>query len=673
VRPGPDPRQHRAVAIRAALVAGALAAGFAVVAGRAVQLQIFRREDLASMARDQYLRELTVKPRRGTIADRNGVTLAADAEADSVFVDPQLFLAQAKPGSAARLAKALQVDARALEKRIARGGRFAWVKRRVSPAESAAVRTLALPGVAFVQEFRRYYPSRDLAGQLLGVVGDGGEGQEGVERLHDEALRGESVRIPSLRDARGRFVLAGAPVSAQVLEGSRVELTIEQGLQLVAEQALARALERTRASAAMLVALDPATGEVLALANAPPFNPNAAKRTADGLRNRAVLDTFEPGSTMKTFTIAGALEAGAIRAGDAFDLERGVLRIGKHAIRDDHAHHEAATPATILAVSSNVGAAKIAQRLGRERLRDALLGFGFGERPGFGFAAEPRGAVPLARAEIALATQSFGYGLMASPVQVTAAMGALANGGVLMKPTLVRRIVDRKPLERGGVEEQVVFEARPAPLRRAVSPATAETMVRWLEGVVVEKHGTGKRARLERWRAAGKTGTAKKVDPVTGGYSSEKRFSSFVGFAPASGPRIVIGVFVDEPRADRYGGEAAAPVFREVAEWALQSFGVPPDPDVKPPPAEVQPAIAERPEAPEAPPVELAPAPPLAPGSVAVPVLDGLPARAAIRELERAELLGEIAGTGRVASQAPRPGQVVRRGTTVRVTLAPPG
>jgi cell division protein FtsI (penicillin-binding protein 3) len=208
-----------------------------------------------------------------------------------------------------------------------------------------------------------------------------------------------------------------------------------------------------------------------------------------------------------------------------------------------------------------------------------------------------------------------------------------------------------------------------------VSPATARALVEWLEGVVVEKHGTGRRARLERWRAAGKTGTAKKVDPVTGGYSADKRFSSFVGFAPAAAPRIVIGVFVDEPRVDRYGGEAAAPVFKEVAEWAMKSFGVPPDPEVAPPAPEAPeaPELAERPERPEPAPIELAPPRPLAPGSVAVPLLEGLPARAAIRELERAELLAEVAGSGRVAGQAPRPGRVVPRGTTVRVTLAPPG
>jgi cell division protein FtsI (penicillin-binding protein 3) len=301
-----------------------------------------------------------------------------------------------------------------------------------------------------------------------------------------------------------------------------------------------------------------------------------------------------------------------------------------------------------------------------------MRAFGFGERAGLGFPAEPRGVVALPKAEIALATMSFGQGITATPLQVTTARAAVANGGVLMKPQLVKRVVERRATA-GGAEDRVVHEARPTPLRRVVSPDTAATMQHWLEGVVVSKDGTGRKARLERWRAAGKTGTAQKVDPITKTYSRE-RFSSFVGFAPMEGPRIVVGVFIDEPKGQVYGSELGAPVFREVVEWAMKSYGVPPsEPFVAAFDAHARPLFSESTGGEEPAPIETEPPPELAAGSVAVPLLEGLPARSALRTLEQAELACEVVGTGRVAAQAPRAGQVVPRGTTVRVTLAPPG
>jgi cell division protein FtsI (penicillin-binding protein 3) len=675
VRAGGDPPPSRRIAARIRLAAAVFAVGFAVVTGRAVQLQVLRSDDLASQARDQYVREIELKPRRGPVLDRNGVTLAADVEADSVFLDPEEAGRRAKPGDAARLARALGLDPALVEQRLARGGRFVWLKRRVSPAESDAARALKLPFVGFVKEFRRYYPGREVAGQLLGAVGESGEGIEGVERMYEDVLKGEPVRVAGLRDARGALAYDAPPVPSDALVGGRVELTIDQGLQSVAEAALARMVEKSRALAGVLVAMDPETGEILALANAPLYNPNSPARTPELMKNRAVLDTFEPGSTMKAFTLAGALEAKVLKESDEIDCEKGRLRIGRHVVNDSHAGMEVVSPAIVLASSSNVGTAKIGQRLGRERLRDTLRAFGFGERQGLGFPGEPRGVVALPRAEIALATMSFGQGMTASPLQVTTAMAALANGGVLMKPILVKRVVERRGTERGA-EDRVVLDARPTPLRRVVSAETAATMQRWLEGVVVAREGTGKRARLERWRAAGKTGTAQKVDPITKTYSRE-RFASFVGFAPMERPRIVVGVFVDEPKGQVYGSELGAPVFREVVEWAMKSYGVPPsEPLVDAGDAHARPLYVEAGEAADpgdAAPIELEPEAPLAPGSVAVPSVEGLGARPALRALERAELAAEVAGSGRVASQAPAAGQVVPRGTTVRVVLAPPG
>ena len=667
MRAGIEPRTARWMAIRIGVVALAFAAGFVVVAARAVQLQVLQGDRLGGMARDQYLRELTQKPRRGTITDRNGAVLAGNAEVDSIFVDPRAFPAGARTRDLVRLAKALQLDPRALEKKVAKGARFAWVKRRVAPAEAEQVRAMKLAGVGFVKETRRYYPRRELAGQILGIVGDDGEGLEGVEKAWDESLQGEAMRLPSLRDARGAHLLGSGPAPERVLEGARVELTIDQGLQNAAERALVQAVQQARAASGMAVAIDPATGEILALATAPLLNPNAPRK--EDLRNRAVLDTFEPGSTMKTFVLARALDEGAITPSSPIFCENGRWAVGKHVVHD-HKGLGWVPPARVLAASSNICAGKVGMKLGRERLQQAFLAFGLGERTQVGIPGEPRGQVPLPRAEISVVTMSFGQGMTASPLQITAAMAAIANRGVLMKPWIVRRVVD-------PVSGDVLSEAVPTPVRRVVSAETAAQVSRWLEGVVADADGTGKRARLEAWRVAGKTGTSQKADAATGGYSADKRFSSFVGFAPADAPRVVIGVFIDEPKGEVYGGEVAAPVFRELAEHALKARGVPTTGGALaalPPPPPAPDVAVDRDEGVTLPTVEVAPRRASQdPGAVAVPGLQGLPARAALRRLESADLAGDNRGSGRVTGQAPRAGEVVKRGTRVRLTLAPPG
>ena len=669
MRAGIDPRSARWIAIRIGIVAFLFAAGFAVVAGRSVQLQVWQGDRLGGLARDQYVRDLMLKPRRGTITDRNGAVLAGNAEADSIFVDPREFPAGARTRDLVRLGEALQLEPKALEKKIAKGARFAWLKRRVSPAEADQVRSLKLAGVGFVKETRRYYPRRELAGQLVGIVGDDGQGLEGVERAWDESLQGEGMRLPSLRDARGANVLGAAPVPERVLEGARVELTIDQGLQNAAERALAAAVTQARAASGMAIVIDPGTGEILALANVPLLNPNSPRK--EDLRNRAVLDSFEPGSTMKAFVLARALDEGAIRVDDSIFCENGRWAVGSHVIHD-HKGLGWVPPARVMAASSNICAAKVGQRLGRERLQQAFLAFGLGERTQTGIPGEPRGQIPYPKAEISLATMSFGQGMTASALQITQAMAALANRGVLMKSWIVRRVVD-------PVTGDVMSEAVPTPVRRVVSAETARQVAEWLEGVVADPDGTGKRARIPGWRVAGKTGTAQKADPVSGGYSADKHFSSFVGFAPADAPRVAIGVFIDEPKGEIYGGEVAAPVFRDLAEHALKSRGIPRSGDVvaalapSAPPGGAEPS-ADREEPAPIPPLEFAPRrPPQGTGAVAVPGLQGLAARSALRKLESADLAGDLRGTGRVTGQVPRAGEVVERGTRVRLTLAPPG
>jgi cell division protein FtsI (penicillin-binding protein 3) len=667
VRPGLDDRTAKWIGVRIALVGLLLALGFVAIGLRAVQLQVLQQARLASEARDQYLRQLVLRPRRGMVTDRTGAPLAVSADAESVFADPEAF-DRAPAAALQKLGRTLGIDARTLAKRSGPRNRFVWLKRRVSPAEASAVRKLEVPGVGLVVETKRYYPKGSFAANLLGFVGDDGNGLEGLERAFDEVLRGEPSKVPSLRDGAGKTVLRDAPDPGRTREGARVELTIDQGLQLAAEQALSRAVTGSHALSGMAIALDPVSGEILALATWPTFNPNAP-RPGEVLKNRAVTDTWEPGSTFKTFTIAGAIDRGVLKPTDAIDCGNGELAIGAHVIHD-HAKLGWTGASKILAQSSNIGAARIGARLGRDGLREVLSAFGFGERTGVGLPAEHRGQLPPFRSDIAVATASFGHGVTATGLQITAAMAALANGGVLVRPRVVKRVVD-------VASGEVLEEGGPEPVRRVVRAETAAMVGRWLAGVIEDERGTGRRARLDGWRAGGKTGTAQKADSVSGGYSADRHFSSFVGFAPLEAPRITIGVFIDEPKGEIYGGEVAAPAFKQIAEHALKMLGVPPTEPVSaaaaaartPPP---EPELTQ--EEPGPPAVELAARPPEAGGTVVpVPPLAGLPARTAIRLLEAQGLLADVDGSGRVTAQSPAPGRMVDRGSRVRLTLAPPG
>lgn len=681
MRAGSDPRAARWIALRIGVLAVLFAAGLVSVAARAFHLQVLRRDELAGEAVDQYVRELVLRPRRGVITDRNGVLLAGSADAQSVYADPALLAESDRGGALLRqAARILKADPRTLQKRLAKGGpRFAWLARRIPLPEATALRawmkSARVNAIGLVPESRRYYPKAELAGPLLGVVDDDGAGREGVELAQDGTLQGEPEKVASLRDGRGRLVFGEAPGPGHAREGARVELTIDQALQSAAERALGLAVTGSRALSGMAVVLAPRTGEVLALASWPAANANAS-RNADQLRNRPVTDAFEPGSTVKAFSIAAALEAGALQPLDPIDCGDGRFAIGGHVIHD-HAAVGWGGASKVIVQSSNIGAAKIAARLGRERLYQGLQAFGFGERSGAGLPGEVRGQLAVARSDIGLATQSFGQGpITATALQITNAMAAIANGGVLVRPRIVKRVVDPSTGE-------VLAAPAPEVLRRAVSAGTAATLTRWLTGVIEDPKGTGRRAALDGWRAAGKTGTAQKVDRISGGYAADRHFSSFVGFAPVEAPRVVIGVFVDEPKGEIFGGEVAAPAFREIAEYALRMMDVQPapalargaDPAVA---AGERPAETPDPEAEAAGGVEGPAAVKWAAAGgtasrVIVPALAGLPARSAIRALEAAELRSDLRGSGRVVSQSPPAGLSVERGTRVRMRLAPTG
>jgi cell division protein FtsI (penicillin-binding protein 3) len=649
-----------------ALLALVFFGGLGAVLYRAWHLQVREQAKLKGMAQDQYVRQIPIPARRGDIFDRRGIPFAQSVEVESIWVDPSEL--KDKKAAAKDLARVLKLDAAELFARFERARRFAWVKRQVKQEEGIAVKALGLPGLGVTREPQRFYPQRELGAHVVGISGLEGKGLEGLELAFDDELSGQTARLAGYRDARGRKLLTHGTSDPIERQGASVTLTLDRSIQHMAEKALSRAVEDAKATAGMAVVMDPRTGEILALANHPRFNPNTPKDLPrDTLRNRAALDALEPGSTFKAFVVAAALEEKTIRVDESFYCEKGRWNVGRHTVHDTHPH-DTLTTRGILQVSSNICAAKVAQRLGRDRLVRYYGAFGFGEKAGLGLPGEARGIVPYPRAEIALATEAFGQGLTATAVQLAAGYATLANGGVRMKPYLVQRVVDPD-----GV---VLLENRPTEVARVVSEKNARAVVSMLESVV-EKEGTAPRARLAEYRVAGKTGTAQKVDPVAGGYS-DKRLASFIGMLPAEAPRAVIAVLIDEPKTDVYGGLVAAPAFKEIAEQLMPYLGVPastPQPvAVVPAPkmlGPAAPAVAPRENARDE---RLAATVPevterVGEGSVAVPDMTGKVGREAVAQLLGAALEPRLAGTGRVVAQSPAAGMWVEKGTQVVLTL----
>jgi cell division protein FtsI (penicillin-binding protein 3) len=644
--------------LRVKLLCGFFLVLLGVAFGRAVQLQVYEQDKLRGLAQDQYVRQIEIPARRGDIFDRRGTPLAQSVEVDSIWVDPSMLPDVRKAARA--LAKPLKLDVEELQARLLRARRFAWVKRQATSREVEAVKALGLPGLGFTKEPKRYYPQRELAAHVVGMVGTDGHGLEGLERAFEDELSGQNSRLSGFRDAKGRKLLVSGAPDALERQGASVTLTLDRHLQYVSEKALARAVEESRAIAGMAVVLDPKTGEILAIANHPRFNPNTPESEARAsIRNRAALDTFEPGSTMKSFVVAAALDSGVLKPDDIFFCENGAWAVGRHTIHDTH-EYGWLNAQRVLQVSSNICSAKIGQVLGRERLMQAYRAFGFGERSGLALPGEGKGSIPFPKAEVALATQSFGQGMTATAVQMAAAWGALANDGVLMRPYLVSKVVDPD-----GV---VLLENRPTEVRQVVSAQTARKVVNMLESVVT-KEGTAPKAAMEDYRVAGKTGTAQKADPVARGYS-DKRLASFVGVVPAENPRAVILVVVDEPKTDVYGGIVAAPAFKEIATAAMAHLAVPPSRAV---PLTTALPVATAP-APQAAPVRTVVADVITenpePGSVRVPDVTGQAGRDAVARLLSAALEPQLMGSGRVVSQTPAAGSLVEKGARVTLELA---
>jgi cell division protein FtsI (penicillin-binding protein 3) len=553
---------------RAFWVFGAFAVLYAALAARVVYLHVVLGPELAHQAERQHEKSVAVEAERGTIYDRNGRVLATDLTVPSLYAAPPLI---DNPGSIAReLATVLRVDAKTLARRLAEDRGFIWLERRVDPAVARAVEELGAEGVRVVPEPARMYPRKTLLSHVLGFAGTDHVGLEGVERFYDRELRGEKGRLIYERDGAGKRLFPKGLEYVAPSRGRDVTLTIDEGIQYISERELDAAMTETGSESGAVIVMDPWDGGVLALAVRPTFNPNEPDFSRPALwRNRVVTDTFEPGSTFKIVTAAAALDAGVVRADEVIDCEQGRWLMAGGVLHD-HEPLGRVPFSEVIAKSSNIGTAKIAQRLGPERLRRAITAFGFGQKTGIDLGGEAAGRVaPLDRwSKRSAATIAIGQEIMVTTVQLAAAYAAVANGGRLVTPHVVAHV-------RGADGRGVAGAAPPASGRRVMSERTAALMARLLEGVVGED-GSGALAAVEGVRVAGKTGTAQQVDPDTGRYSMDRETASFIGFAPSQRPVVVIAVVLDNPRGRGWGGRAAAPVFSRVAEASLRYLSAPP-------------------------------------------------------------------------------------------------
>ncbi len=651
-----------------------------VVLVRAAWLQLMQGSQLSSMAREQYEKELPLMPRRGPILDAKGKPLAISIETDSVFVDANTAAAPPRmprdlpPATVEgmnELAKLLQLDPGLVQSKFDQKSAFSWLKRFVTPEEAAAVAKLNLKGVGLRKEFKRFYPERGLAAQLLGIVSQATGMNEGLERVYDEPLRGEAQEIQGLRDVRGNLMLSEAGLPPTVRAGATVQTTLDVAVQHVAEESLAAAVTKYRAAGGIAVVMEPNTGAVLAMASVPTYNPNVGAALNPAHRiNHAVTSAYEPGSTMKCFLMAAALAEKVIRPDSMIEVTGGEMKFGRKRVSDSHrpeSNFETATE--VLATSSNVGSARIGLKLGHERLIDWYKKFGFGERTGVNLPGETRGILPTNKGELTTATNAFGQGISASPLQVASALSAIANGGTLMRPYVVAKVT--------RADGEVLVERGPEPVREVMSKQVARSVTEMMKAVVLPG-GSGTQAAIPGFSVAGKTGTAQKADPNTRSYGA-LRFSSFMGFAPAEAPRVAVYVAIDEPKGEVFGSKVAAPVFREIAAAALQSLSVLPSgaPDPIRAAVEQKRLSQHEPDEREAPALdegfiddeaalEVAA---MGDGALLVPDIRGLSSREALRRLSDRGLGAELTGSGRVAHQRPQAGMLAKPGTLVRVEM----
>lgn len=559
--------EQEKVHVRLLILAGVALFWMTAVFGRVAYLQLLRHGEYLAKAMRQQRRTIEITPKRGTIFDRNMRPLAMSVPVQSAFAVPSEVKDTAM--ASRLLSGVLGMSAEEIREKLESGATFVWLKRKLAPAKSEAVQSLNLKGIYLQEENQRYYPKRDLAAHVLGFVDVDEKGLGGIEHEYDELIRSAPEKIVVMADARQRW-FDGSEVERA--RGADVVLTIDEKIQYIAEKELAAAIAKFRAPAGSVIVQDPNTGAILAMANWPKFNPNVAVDVPTEARmNRAISAIYEPGSTFKLITLAAAFDQGLIRAEEVFDCENGAVTVAGHLIHD-HKKYGLLTVADILANSSDVGAIKIALRLGSPKFYDYIRAFGFGSPTGVDLPGESRGL--LRRLEhwgsYSIASVSMGQEVGVTPLQMITAVSAVANGGYLYKPHVVQE------MKRG---EQMLplagFSTIMEP-KRVIRPETAATLRNLMEGVII--HGTGKNARLDGWTAAGKTGTAQKIDPNTGRYSRTDVIASFTGFAPINNPAVTILVSIDSPAGYPHdGATVSAPVFKRIAEQVLPYLDVPRD------------------------------------------------------------------------------------------------
>lgn len=698
---------------------------FLGLAVRAVLLAVGPQDKLDRRLAQQGESRIDVAPERGAILDRLGRPLAISVELGSVFADPsqirrhavdeaaalvkagtlaadqqEAFLSAAIQGAADLLAPILGKPSHEIRPALAKAdSEFSWLGRQLPMDTVRAVQALKVPGIHVVPESHREYPSGVLGAPLLGFVNIDGEGLEGLEGRWNRELLGEEYSYRLERDGRRRATNYEAVLSRHATEGNTLVLTIDHAIQHRAESALAGAIERHQAAGGWVLVLDARDGAVLAMASNPTFDPSAWQDSEPiRWRNRAVTDVYEPGSTMKSFVIAEVLDKGLTTEEEIVDCEGGNYRIGGRVIHDAHGHGLLSV-ADVLKVSSNIGTAKLGDRLGAQGLEDLYRRFGFGRVTGIDVAGEERGILHAAStwSRVGFANHAFGQGMAVTGLQLAAAYAALVNGGVAVVPHVVAEL--RSP--SGAVLEQFVAPPPTRVLGEATSIRMRELMAR-----VLEPGGTGPRAAMAEYRAGGKTGTAQKVR--AGRYAPGLYVSSFIGFAPAEDPRIVTLAVLDEPKKGHYGGTVAGPIFKEVSLEAMRILGVQPSPPRTPEPlppgtpvvmpeepadiaprlladdlgllggenADLDPAARWIAELDEQPLGEDAVTPPIiaeiqpVAGGWLVPDVSGLNPRDALRALKGADIVIDLIGSGLVHGQSPAPGERIRRGERVALQLA---
>ena len=616
---------------RVVIIATLIIALFAMVSLKALELQVLDRERAFKIARKQHHGTSTLLPRRGRILDRNGKELAVNVDVKSVYANPKEVV---DPKNTAHiLSKKLGVSEEKIHKRVASNKSFVWVKRLADSKTADELKESDVKGLGFIPEPKRIYPNGTLLGQVIGFTDIDSIGIEGIEYKYDSSLIGKTRKITLKRDARGQKILSD-PNEIQEIDkdessGNDITLTIDSQIQHIVERELKEGIEEMGGEKGMAIVMNPETGEVLAMASYPFVDPNSySKFPVKNRRNLPVWYAYEPGSTMKVFLAASAIEDKKVNPNSQFNCENGRRKIGSAVIKDIKPRGTL-TVSEIVKYSSNIGASKIGELMGRDSYYKYLKKFGFGDKTGIGLPGESKGQLASSRkwGAIELATISFGQGVSVTSLQLVTALSAIANGGYLMKPYIIEKIVDP--------EGHVLIENKPEVVTRVISYDTSDQMKRIMQSVVED--GTGKKAQIPGFSVAGKTGTAQIPNPQSGGYYSDRYIASFIGFTPVEDPEIVMAVIVEAPRKKTHGGSVAGPVFKQIAEKVLFHMQVSPKKELV--------------------------------GMKVMPDLSGMSVRDILKWSEEQGVKVDLKGSGFVTGQKPMPGDLIKEGMVCSVEL----